>query len=200
MLKRVSDKIRCRKCWRTLQFADRFSQIWAVQAAQVSQRLCCSVTAHQLCSACVFPCDSPPLPSQGLLFSSFPMMLFQLFVPVLSHPAQHQLLAPHSHSLTSTSSAQIPRSPLQEQPKHLQCLSAGQNSWWFVRIRKIPASKQLRNPMEVQRTKTGPFQSYARMLFQKEERFRVMPGHLSPSSAQSSSWCSCNLMTGSFQR
>lgn len=135
MLKPASDKICCRQSWRTLQFAGRFSQILAVQAAQVSQRLCCSVTAHQLCSGFVFPYDSPPLPSQGLLFSSKPS---DASPAVCSCPASPSpALAPRRHSLRSSSSAQTPWPPLQEQPKQLQCLSAGQNSWWFVRVRRL---------------------------------------------------------------
>lgn len=144
----------------------------------------------QLISAALalfFPKILPHSPVRAFCFPPSLMMLFQshLFVPVLPRPAQHQLLAPHSHSLTSTNSAQIPWWPLQEQPKHLQRLSAGQNYWWFVRIRKILVLKQLRNSMEVHRNTTGPFKSHPRMLSQKEERFRVMPGRPSLSSAQS---------------
>lgn len=74
-----------------LQFA--FPSVLAVQAAQVSQRLCCSVTAHQRCSAFVFfPKILPHSPVRAFCFPPRPMMLFQLFVPVLPHPAQPEFL------------------------------------------------------------------------------------------------------------
>lgn len=119
-----------------LQFA--FPSVLAVQAAQVSQRLCCSVTAHQRCSAFVFfSLRFSPTPQSG------PFVFLQgqwcisscLFLSCLTQPSPNSLV-------TSARRAQ----------KHLQCLSAGQNSWWFVRIRKILVSQWLRTPMEVHRT------------------------------------------------
>lgn len=60
----------------------------------------------QLISAALalfFPKILPHSPVRAFCFPPSLMMLFQshLFVPVLPRPAQHQLLAPHSHSLTA---------------------------------------------------------------------------------------------------
>lgn len=129
----------------------------------------------------------PQSPVRAFCFPPSPVMLSQLFVPVL--------LAPHRHSLRSSSSAQIPWPPLQEEPKQLQGLSAGQNSWWFVRIREILVPKQMRNPMEGHRTKAGPSQSYPRVLSQKGERPRVIQDipvppllRAAPDALQSHDW------------